>query len=78
MQKDSVPAAPPEWYELVEHDINEKVQAGDLIWDEDDEDWLVPLSRYIGHYVSRYAAVARPATVAPVRTVKRIPARKRN
>lgn len=75
MQKDSVPAAPPEGYELVEHDINEKVQLRDLIWDEDDEDWLPP--SHVGCYISRYKAVARPRKVAPVRTVKRIPARKR-
>lgn len=67
---------PPRGYELVDLDINEKVQLGDLVWDTDDEDWLP--TRHIGVYASRYAAVARPVKVAPVRTVKRIPARKRN
>lgn len=78
---DSLPAG----YELlevlgIEDDVNEKVQAGDIYWDDEDWEWLpVPRSR-VGSYLRYFTpgGVARKLTaevnskpVTPV-TVKRL------
>lgn len=57
----------PENCELVE-DVVERVQAKDMVYDEEDLEWYEATRWHIGHYVSKFPAVARPS-LAPSKPV---------
>ncbi|MGZ7142801.1 hypothetical protein ACXWOE_10295, partial [Streptococcus pyogenes] len=42
-------------------DLAERVQPGDLIYDEEDEEFLPASRRQVGEYVSNYPCVVRKA-----------------
>lgn len=48
---------PPKGYQLVDS-ILERVQAGDLIYDREDEEWLPPARAQLGEFSSTH--IARP------------------
>lgn len=67
----------PEGYTVLDKsDVNERIQAGDLLWSEEDYEWHKAERVEIGDYVYGFYAVARVTPVnnkpAPQPTVKRI------
>ncbi|ALT58105.1 hypothetical protein FDG94_gp113 [Pseudomonas phage SM1] len=70
----------PEEFQIVDPDINERIQAGDLLWDPSEFDWLPACRSEIGEYVYGFAAVARRKAEQPkpeLPAVKRLPRRVR-
>lgn len=59
---------PPEGYEIVPAgDVNERIQAGDRLWDEEEAEWLPAARNEIGDYVSGFYAVARRVPTPPTK-----------
>lgn len=59
---------PLEGYEILSpDDVNERVQRGDMVWDETDLEWMKASGVEIGDWVYGFHGVARPIPVPPVK-----------
>lgn len=61
-------ALPPEGYTVV-HDVNERLQEGDMTFDREDEEWYPVSRKQLSSYTSQHAGVCRPV---PKTAAKRI------
>lgn len=60
--------SPPEGYTVV-NDVNERLQLGDMLYDDDDEEWVKVRPKQAGAYLSQKIVVCRPV---PKTAAKRI------
>lgn len=58
---DDLNELPPGNYLEFTPDVNERIQAGDMYWDTEDEEWVHASRQQVGLYASQFERVARVA-----------------